>query len=904
MRHFIKHWGVVVIWIVLGVLALGTLPNTDKFSTGGNLPKSYSSTKAADISNSWSKGAKYQKSITAVFSNGNKKLTRQQRVAIKATINHLKKNKHRYQIVEITDAGSSKIARSQLISKDKTTQIAQLTLETKRSSSQISHQLTQGIHTKNVRTYVTGSDLLDDSFADSTEKGVQKTEIIAVIFIFLVLLLVFKSPVTPLISLATVGIAGVISLNIVFNLVKWFGFPFSSFTQVFIIIVLFGIGTDYNILLYNEFRDYLTQGLSKEVAIKKVMGNGKRTVMFSGISVLIGMSTLFLAKFYLYRSAAGIAIGIAVLLLVLLTVTPVLMQLIGKGLFWPMHKSKGEGASRSWLWLSNHAWTKPALMGGLVVIILLPLLLMGQGQLNYNDANEVSDTVPAKQGFNLVQRHFSKGMSEPTTLYIRSQSRLDNEKGLAAIDQLTTRLQTMPGVKTVMSGSQPGGSKIKALYVNQQLVDVIQGLKQIQQGSKKINKGIGRIQSNIKDAQITSGIKASQKLSQGSNSVASGNSELAQAVSQLSSGIQSTASTVSGFTQQLQQLDSPQIIAATTQLQGTMQQLNQGSQTLNTESQRLKEGSLTVAQGNQLMAQQLKEMSRKVEGLDQGLSTIKAAITNQSEGERTVTRYLTGLKTSSAAKMLYVPTKQVRGSAFKSVLDSYYSGDRRGTQMTIIFNSDPNLAKTQKQLGKIETMVNSSLRGTSLEKSEVAFDGITSSNKDLNDLATKDFKRTAILMLAGILIALIFVTRSLAQSIVIEGILLGVYYAALNLVHVLSDWLLGESQLTWNTPFFAFIMLIALGVDYSIFLMMKYHSLKKTELKIKERLLRATTVIGSTVNSAGIILAGTFAAMIPSGVITLIQVAMVVILGIAMLVLVIPVVMAIIIRLQVKAQQG
>lgn len=224
--------------------------------------------------------------------------------------------------------------------------------------------------------------------------------------------------------------------------------------------------------------------------------------------------------------------------------------------------------------------------------------------------------------------------------------------------------------------------------------------------------------------------------------------------------------------------------------------------------------------------------------------------------------------------------------------------------MTIIFNSDPNLAKTQKQLGKIETMVNSSLRGTSLEKSEVAFDGITSSNKDLNDLATKDFKRTAILMLAGILIALIFVTRSLAQSIVIEGILLGVYYAALNLVHVLSDWLLGESQLTWNTPFFAFIMLIALGVDYSIFLMMKYHSLKKTELKIKERLLRATTVIGSTVNSAGIILAGTFAAMIPSGVITLIQVAMVVILGIAMLVLVIPVVMAIIIRLQVKAQQG
>ncbi|MFT8950222.1 MAG: MMPL family transporter [Liquorilactobacillus hordei] len=122
-----------------------------------------------------------------------------------------------------------------------------------------------------------------------------------------------------------------------------------------------------------------------------------------------------------------------------------------------------------------------------------------------------------------------------------------------------------------------------------------------------------------------------------------------------------------------------------------------------------------------------------------------------------------------------------------------------------------------------------------------------------------------------------FVTRSLIQSIMIEILLITVYYSSLNIVHWLSQLFLNQSMLTWNTPFFAFIMLIALGVDYTIFLVLKFRDNLHEPISLDKK--RATSTIGTVVISAEIILSGTFAALIPSGVLALIQVALVVIIG-------------------------
>ena len=244
-----------------------------------------------------------------VFSNGNTALTSDQNKQIDKTIKRIKNHEDQYQIRSMTAASDSSTAASQLISKDKSTQLLQLNVRKSSSHSitSIRDQITQLAKTDGVKTYLTGADVLNQDFSDATQAGVQKTEIIAAIFIFLVLWLVFRSPVTPLFSLLTVGVSVITSISVVANLVDRFNFPFSNFTQVFIVIVLFGIGTDYNILLYNEFRERLANGQDRYSATKEAIKIGGRTVLYSGLSVLIGMSVLGFANFSLYLSLIHIS---------------------------------------------------------------------------------------------------------------------------------------------------------------------------------------------------------------------------------------------------------------------------------------------------------------------------------------------------------------------------------------------------------------------------------------------------------------------------------------------------------------------------------------------------------------------------------------------------------------------
>jgi RND superfamily putative drug exporter len=95
-------------------------------------------------------------------------------------------------------------------------------------------------------------------------------------------------------------------------------------------------------------------------------------------------------------------------------------------------------------------------------------------------------------------------------------------------------------------------------------------------------------------------------------------------------------------------------------------------------------------------------------------------------------------------------------------------------------------------------------------------------------------------------------------------------------------------------------MLVALGVDYSIFLMVRYRDNALEGGTMTQRIAKAATVIGAVVISAAVILSGTFAAMIPSGITTLIQVALAVIIGLILLVFLLPLVMSSVISLTDK----
>lgn len=1114
MRFIKNHVGSLIAWILIVVISIFMLPNVNQLTREHStisLPANVQSEVASTIGNHWGHHQNNTYQIVAVFNNQDGAMSKSDQKNVNQTICYLKRHKSELGIKSMLTPYENSATKKNLISKDKTTELVQLNVSKKKSVSNINKQLTKAVKTDGIRTYITGADILQDDFSGAIQEGIKKTEVISVIFIFIVLVLVFRSPIVPLISLLTVGVSFITAFSIVTNLVKNFNFPFSNFTQVFMVIVLFGIGTDYNILLYDRFKANLGNGMDKFEAAKNAQWNAGKTILMSGSSILIGFSALGLARFSVYKSAAGVAVGVAVLLIVLLTLNMFFMTTMGKTMFWPVKTFNGESESPFWRFLSKHSLAHPIIALVLVLAVLSPFYFTYQNKLNYDDTAEIADSTPSKQGFLIVQKHFSKGTAEPATLYIKSNHTLDNEKDLKLIDQLTEQIKHTKGVKTVASVTQPSGSKIKKLYVNSQMKTVNNGVSTARNGLGKLSAGSQQMTNGLNSAatgtnQLNSGINSAatgaNQLTSGLAQLSSGGNQMTNGLNQLSAGSQQLVNGMNQMSRQLssqltganasqlQQLESglPQINNGIQQLNSALQsagtsidttgiqsnlqnvasqaqiigsQLEQAGNTLksiqgsagssssasldsvmtqfkaaesqanlNDQQKAVMEGAMqqilsgiqsqiasqtnsqTSALASQLQsvaqnlqtagnadkslagslqnvagsASSLQNLNTQVatlkaqvaqlaqasnvalpgavsalqqltSGLNQiqsalgqgtnalgqlntGINKLAAASPQLSNGINSAysgsqqlsagmgqlsagslqlntginklaqsspqitnglnqlnsglgegQSYLTGLQKSAVAETFYIPKSVLHSKTFKPAIDNYMSSNRKITKITIVFDTNPSDEKATKDAENISNMARKSLKGTALSNATVAMGGQSSRINDIKNTASGDFVRTAAIMLIGIGIALMLITHSLLQPVYILGSLLLAYISSLSINHWLVGIFMHRSMLAWNTPFFSFIMLIALGVDYSIFLMTRYREIDENKYLPGERIYYACAIIGTVVISAAIILSGTFAALIPSGIPTLIEVAMTVIVGLIILVIILPIVM-------------
>ena len=633
MKLLKNHLGALIAWIAILLIAVFSLPNVDALTRQHSeisLPKDVQSSIATNIESKWGHGQDNTYVVGVVFNKKHGKLTSSDKEKIGDTIRFLKDNKKTLGIKSMMTPNDNYATKAQLISKDKTTEIVQLNIANDHSTvSNVNKTLTKAVKTPGVRTYVTGVRILEDDFSASVQEGIKKTELITIFFIFIVLVIVFKSPIVPIISLLTVGVSFITSFSIVTNLVEKFNFPFSNFTQVFMVIVLFGIGTDYNILLYDKFKENLSKGMSNHEATNDALRKAGKTILYSGSSILIGFSALGLANFSIYRSAVGVAVGVAVLLVVLLTLNPFFMAVLGKKLFWPVKKFEGESNSKLWHALSKGSLTHPIIYLVVMAVAVLPFALFYSNNLNYDDADEISNSTPSKAGLLVLQDHFSIGTPEYSTLYIQSKDKLDNEKSLKEIDQIVKKIQADPDVKFASSVTEPNGKSIKRLYVDNQLGTVNSGvntarngLGTLSNGSKQITNGAVQLQNGAN--QLSNG---TGRLQAGANQLASGTTRLQNGAEALRSGtmrLATGAGRLESGTLNLQQ-GAVQLENGTIKLANGAASLQSGTQSLQAGTDQLANG---LNQLNSQLNQKIPASSKKIEKMKGSLERLQSKLSD------------------------------------------------------------------------------------------------------------------------------------------------------------------------------------------------------------------------------------------------------------------------------------
>jgi RND superfamily putative drug exporter len=157
--------------------------------------------------------------------------------------------------------------------------------------------------------------------------------------------------------------------------------------------------------------------------------------------------------------------------------------------------------------------------------------------------------------------------------------------------------------------------------------------------------------------------------------------------------------------------------------------------------------------------------------------------------------------------------------------------------------------------------------------------GPTAESADVQAAIGEDMRRVAVITVLGIFVVLALLLRSLVAPIYLVATVLLSYGTTLGLSTILFQDVLGHPGVGYFIPLIVFVLLVALGSDYNIFLMSRVRE-EWERVELRAAITRASARTGTVITSAGIILAGTFLALVAAPLQILIQVGLAVALGV------------------------
>ena len=327
---------------------------------------------------------------------------------------------------------------------------------------------------------MSGSAAVGSDMLRSAKSSMQNTERYTIVLVIGILLLVYRSPALIAVPLTTIVVSMLIATSIVASLTQvdqlagmaWWDFKIFTTTKIFVVVILFGAGTDYCLFLIARYKEELAAGKNYETAIADALGGVGEALAASAFTTIVGLGMMFFAQFGKFRNS-GPTIGLCLLvtLLACVTLAPALLRGLGSTVHWSLGGKKFSDDSRDgwmdrmWAWVADIIVAKPYSILIASTLIMLPAFWIGLQRGNavtYDLLSELSSDRKSKQGASLLRRHFDVGESGPIVVLAHKEGAdFDSPEGIDAIRDLTDSLYS-DGVESVRSLIAPVGGTTQA----------------------------------------------------------------------------------------------------------------------------------------------------------------------------------------------------------------------------------------------------------------------------------------------------------------------------------------------------------------------------------------------------------------------------------------------------------
>jgi len=464
-RFVVKYrWFVILAWIIAVPVAVKTLPSLSSVTSSNNsafLPSSSPSQTAANLQIPF-QGKNTSTTSTIVASNSSGPLS----LADNEAISRLE--------AKVKNLPNVSLVKEQAVSKDG--QVAEILVGT--TSAGYGQEITSFVNNtrslfndvqapSDLNFHLTGSIPEDVDSGNSNNSTRNNVQIYIILFIIILLFVVYRSLLAPFITLIPAALALVISQPIIAESTK-IGVQVSPITQLLLIVLLLGAGTDYGIFLVFRVREEIRRGHEPKEAVVQALSKVGKVITFSALTVSAALLSLLLASFGFYKGLGpSLAIGIGVLLLAGLTLLPALITVFGRAAFWPI-KNRVVKVQKVGVWgrVADRVITHPVITLVVGTLILGSLML---GLTGYKTGGFNNSGPPAKSdsatGSQIIAEHFPAANNNPQDLLLKfNQPVWNNLNAVAKAQQELTSDSSV--FKSIAGPINSGGSSLSAAKIS------------------------------------------------------------------------------------------------------------------------------------------------------------------------------------------------------------------------------------------------------------------------------------------------------------------------------------------------------------------------------------------------------------------------------------------------------
>lgn len=260
---------------------------------------------------------------------------------------------------------------------------------------------------------------------DQSKTGRQALEVVAITTIALIiglLLLIFRSPIIALLPVITIAVVSEMATGLIASLSKATGLEIDSTISTMLVVVLFGVGTDYILFLMFRYRERLRAGDDPKAALVGALARVGPAIATAAGAVIIAFLALTLSSLSLLNSLGpALAVAVATTLLAGLTLVPAVVTLLGPRVFWPSKAWRAEPSGARFTRIGSSLSRRPgrfALASGGVLVLLTIASFGFHSSFTLNSG--ATSTTQSAVFDRVLLRGYPAGATNPTDVYLES----------------------------------------------------------------------------------------------------------------------------------------------------------------------------------------------------------------------------------------------------------------------------------------------------------------------------------------------------------------------------------------------------------------------------------------------------------------------------------------------------